>query len=120
MHAVAILYYKISLYRKNLVRRSDQSRIPTPIGYLEEYDPASGHIYYREAFTDNVWYTNLDADGRLYFYTKDGRWVVVFVFVCFLAHSTTSVRRSEWELPEIASRDQVDNVRGNVAGAKVK
>ena len=64
------------------LRRSDQPRVVPPIGYLEEFDSSSGHICYREAFSDDViWFTSLDSDGRLYFYTKDGR--------------------SEWSLPAL-------------------
>jgi hypothetical protein len=72
-----------------------------PIGYLEEYDPSKGHICYREAFTEVVWYTNLDAEGRLYFYTKDGK--------------------SEWNLPDVKIKaveaaddaDEVDHAVSN-------
>ena len=65
------------------IRRSDQPRVVPPIGYLEEFDSSSGHICYREAFSDDVvWFTSLDGDGRLYFYTRDGR--------------------SEWSLPDLA------------------
>ena len=64
------------------IRRSDQPRVVPPIGYLEEFDSTSGLICYREAFSDDViWFTSLDSDGRLYFYTRDGR--------------------SEWSLPEL-------------------
>lgn len=64
------------------IRRSDQPRVVPPIGYLEEFDSSSGHICYREAFSDDVvWFTSLDGDGRLYFYTRDGR--------------------SEWSLPDL-------------------
>ena len=64
------------------IRRNDQPRVVPPVGYLEEFDSTSGHICYREAFSDDViWFTSLDSDGRLYFYTRDGR--------------------SEWSLPEL-------------------
>ena len=73
------------------LRRSDQPRVVPPIGYLEEFDSSSGHICYREAFSDDVvWFTSLDCDGRLYFYTRDGR--------------------SEWSLPDLTP---------DVAGAAV-
>ena len=66
------------------IRCIDQPRYVPPIGYLEEFDSSSGHICYREAFSDDViWFTSLDADGRLYFYNRDGR--------------------SEWALPKVKS-----------------
>ena len=71
------------------IRCGGQPRFVPPIGYLEEFDTSSGHICYREAFSDDViWFTSLDADGRLYFYTKDGR--------------------SEWALPKVKSTAAVD------------
>ena len=74
------------------LRRSDQPRVVPPIGYLEEFDSSSGHICYREAFSDDViWFTSLDSDGRLYFYTKDGR--------------------SEWSLPALM-QDGADGADG--------
>ena len=77
------------------IRRDDQPRVVPPIGYLEEADSSSGHICYREAFSDDViWFTSLDSDGRLYFYTKDGR--------------------AEWSLPELRpDADEVDGRRAS-------
>ena len=65
------------------LRRSDESTIIPPLGYTEFYDKDTGLISYQDNVRDITWYTNLDKDGRLYFYTKTGR--------------------SEWELPSVPS-----------------
>ena len=60
-----------------------------PSGYVEYYNKKTGNIYYEDLMTGDQWYTALDTDSRLYFYTQT---------------SETGEYRSEWSLPPSTSR----------------
>ena len=54
-----------------------------PLGYIELYDKETGLISYRDE-NGHLWNTNLDPQGRLYFYARiEKEW------------------KSEWKLPEV-------------------
>ena len=59
-----------------------------PPGYIEYYNKRTGDIYYEDLMTCQQWYTALDAESRLYFYTED---------------KETGQMRSEWSLPATTS-----------------
>ena len=59
-----------------------------PPGYIEYYNKRTGDIYYEDLMTGQQWYTALDTDSRLYFYTED---------------TETGKMRSEWSLPATTS-----------------
>ena len=61
---------------------------PVPAGYVEYFTKRTGNIYYEDLATGQKWYTALDSESRLYFYT----WV-----------TETGEYRSEWSLPPLSS-----------------
>ena len=72
-------------FRRKFTSRGDKSEPPVhvPPGYIELYDKETGLISYRDE-DGQLWNTNLDPQGRLYFYARiEKEW------------------KSEWKLPEI-------------------
>ena len=77
--------YTLYIFRRKFTSRGDKSEPPVhvPPGYIELYDKETGLISYRDE-NGHLWNTNLDPQGRLYFYARiEKEW------------------KSEWKLPEI-------------------
>lgn len=54
------------------LRRSDQSDIEIPNGYIQIYDKSNGYISYYDPMLEIVWNTALDTDNNMYFFTSGG------------------------------------------------
>ena len=61
---------------------------PVPPGYVEYFTKRTGNIYYEDLASGQKWYTALDTESRLYFYTEV---------------TETGEYRSEWSLPPLSS-----------------
>ena len=73
---------------RDSIREFDDPSLRVPPGYIQYYNKRTGDIYYEDLMTGQQWYTALDTDSRLYFYTED---------------TETGKMRSEWSLPATTS-----------------